>query len=85
MTPHPLILARLRDEVPVVDIMPDGAAVLHAAAARPAAVLPGAFHAGHRVLAAGRRVAQFAGVAAVWVTKAAAIETKADLVPGAAY
>ncbi|MBA4065069.1 MAG: hypothetical protein C0501_15410 [Isosphaera sp.] len=32
-----------------------------------------------------RRVAQFAGVAPVWVTRAAAFEAKADLFPGAAF
>jgi hypothetical protein len=33
----------------------------------------------------GRRVAQFAGVGPVWVTRAAAFERKADLFPGAAF
>src|SRR5262245_28506943 len=32
-----------------------------------------------------RRVAQFAGVAPVWVTRAATFEAKADLFPGAAF
>ncbi|MBP3960261.1 hypothetical protein J8F10_33965 [Gemmata sp. G18] len=32
-----------------------------------------------------RRVSQFAGVAPVWVTRAAAFEKKADLFPGAAF
>ena len=32
-----------------------------------------------------RRVAQFAGVGPVWVTRAAAFEAKADLFPGAAF
>lgn len=32
-----------------------------------------------------RRVAQFAGVGSVWVTRAAAFEKKADLFPGAAF
>ncbi|MBY0456256.1 MAG: hypothetical protein K2V38_02845, partial [Gemmataceae bacterium] len=34
---------------------------------------------------AERRVAQFRGVAPVWVTRAAAFEKKADLFPGAAF
>jgi hypothetical protein len=32
-----------------------------------------------------RRVAQFAGVGPVWVTRAAVFETKADLFPGTAF
>ena len=32
-----------------------------------------------------RRVGQFAGVAAVWVTRAAGVSAKADLFPGAAF
>ena len=53
MTPHPLILARLRDEVRAVCQLADGTCV--ADAPPPAAVFPGSFnplHHGHRTLAA---------------------------------